>query len=61
MTFRERQPEDLGRHHGIFTEDLVEVTQPKKQNRPGGELLTKLAVLPLHRGIFFHCVQGNSP
>jgi hypothetical protein len=52
---------ELGSDDGIFAKDLIEVAETKKQDRPRGELLTKLAVLPLHRGFFFHCVEGNSP
>ena len=61
VALRERQPEDLGGDDGIFAKDLIEVAETKKQDCPRGELLTKLAVLPLHRGFFFHCVEGNSP
>ena len=61
MALRERQTQHLGGDDGVFAEDLIEITQAKKQDRPRGEFLTKLAVLTLHRGFFIHCEQGNSP
>ena len=54
VPFGQRKAEDLGGYFGVITEDFIEVTQAEKQDGPSRKFLTKLAVLPLHGGLFFH-------
>ena len=58
MAFGQSEAKDFSGHFRVIPKDLIEVAQSEKQDGPSRKFLTKLAVLPLHGGLFFHEEKG---
>ena len=61
LALGERQTQHLGGDDRVLAEDLVEIAQTEEQDGTRRELLAKLSVLTLHRGLLLHGDKGKSP